>query len=133
MNGASVKVYSKLYDGNKQLSKNFKVREFACNDGSDAVFVSQALVDILQAVRDHFEKPVTITSAYRTPDYNLRVDGSKYSQHTYGLAADIKVTGVEPSTVASFVEKLLGESGGVGRYGTFTHVDVRKPKTRWRG
>ena len=43
MNGATVKVYSKAKDGSRQLSAHFKVREFACHDGSDTIFVSDAL------------------------------------------------------------------------------------------
>lgn len=48
MNGATVKVYSLAKDGSKQLSAHFKVREFACSDGSDAVFISPELVEILK-------------------------------------------------------------------------------------
>jgi hypothetical protein len=59
MNGADVRAYSRKYDGNKYVSKNFKVKEFACLDGSDAIFISPALVEILQQIRDHFDKPET--------------------------------------------------------------------------
>ena len=53
MNGATVKVYSKAKDGNTKLSANFKVREFACLDGTDTIFVSDELVNItLSAVSD---------------------------------------------------------------------------------
>ena len=40
MNGATVKVYSKAKDGSKALSANFKVREFACSDGTDTIFIA---------------------------------------------------------------------------------------------
>ena len=59
------KKYSKAKDGNKQLSTNFKVREFACKDGSDAILIDDELVKLLQKIRDHFGKPVVINSAYR--------------------------------------------------------------------
>ena len=133
MNGVSVKAYSLERDGSKFLSEHFRVREFACKDGSDPIFIAPSLVETLQKVRDHFGKPVTITSAFRTQKHNEAVGGTKYSQHLYGTAADIKVSGVAPNTVATYVEKLLGNSGGVGRYSSFTHVDVRKQKSRWRG
>ena len=45
MNGSKVRAYSKAKDGGVQLTKNFKVREFACRDGSDAIFISMDLVD----------------------------------------------------------------------------------------
>ena len=129
----TVNVYSKAKNGNVKLSKNFKVREFACSDGSDPVFISPKLVEVLQNIRDHFGKPVTINSAYRTVTKNKQVGGATYSQHLYGTAADISVKGVLPSAVADYAEKLLANYGGVGRYSTFTHVDVRETKSRWKG
>lgn len=129
-----VKVYSLASEGAKQITLHFKVREFACSDGSDVVFVSTSLVDILEAIRVHFGRPVTITSGYRTVSYNASLkNSSKKSQHCNGLAADIKVAGVSPAAVADYAEQLLGSHGGVGRYSTFTHIDVRADKSRWRG
>ena len=133
MNGATVKAYSKAKDGNKNLTANFKVREFACKDGSDVIFISDGLVQVLQAIRSHFGKPVTINSAYRTPAYNKKVGGETYSQHQYGTAADIVVSGVSPAEVAAYAETLLIGTGGIGVYSTFTHIDVRKVKSRWKG
>ena len=129
----AIRAYSVAKDGTKQLSANFKVREFRCQDGSDPVFVDSDLVTILQKVRDHFGKAVTITSAFRTASHNKKVGGATYSQHCYGKAADIKVSGVAPSKVAEYVETLMPNTGGIGRYSTFTHVDVRATKSRWNG
>ena len=133
MNGAKVRVYSKAKDGNTALTKNFKVREFACSDGTDVIFISMDLVEVLQKIRDHFGKPVNINSAYRTPAKNKAVGGAAYSQHLYGLAADISIAGVSPKSVADFAETLLPKSGGIGIYQSFTHVDVRTAKSRWKG
>ena len=133
MNGRTVRVYSKAKCGAQAVSDNFKVREFACKDGSDVVFISAELVEILQKIRNHFGLPVTINSGYRTPAYNKKVDGAAYSQHLYGAAADISIKGVSPKTVAAYAETLLPKSGGIGIYGSFTHVDVRAAKSRWKG
>lgn len=129
----TVNAYSKKKDGNKKLSTNFRVKEFACTDGSDPIFVAPELVTVLQKIRNHFGKTVTITSAYRTPTKNKAVGGTTYSQHQYGTAADIKVKGVTPKKVAQYAEKLLPNKGGIGVYSTFTHIDVRSTKSRWNG
>lgn len=129
----TINAYSKAKDGNKKLSTNFKVKEFACTDGSDPIFIDSDLVNVLQKIRAHFGKAVTITSAYRTPAKNKAAGGETYSQHLYGKAADIKVNGVTPKKVAAYAETLLKNKGGIGIYSTFTHIDVRGTKSRWNG
>lgn len=131
MNGAVVHAYSKAKDGAVQLTANFKVREFACQDGSDTLFVSTELAKVLQKIRAHFGKPVTINSAYRTDIHNGGVGGSPTSQHKYGLAADIVVQGVAPKEVAKYAETVLGGKGGIGLYQWGVHVDVRAKRSRW--
>jgi uncharacterized protein YcbK (DUF882 family) len=131
MNGATVKVYSRAKDGLTKLSNNFKVNEFACSDSTDTIFISPELVTLLQKIRDHFGKPVTINSAYRTETKNKAVGGATYSQHKYGMAADITISGVTPLQVAQYAQTLLPSSGGIGLYKSFTHCDVRKTKSRW--
>ena len=127
-----VKVYSLKAEGSRQITPHFKVREFACSDGSDVVFVAPSLVDILEAIRVHFGRPVTITSGYRTVSYNAGLkNSSKKSQHCNGLAADIKVEGHTPKEVYDYACSLLGDHGGVGIYNTFVHVDVRAVKSRF--
>ena len=133
MNGATVKVYSKAKDGSKALSANFKVREFACSDGTDTIFIAPALVTVLQQIRGHFKAPVTINSGYRTESKNKAVGGATYSQHKYGTAADIVVKGIAPAKVAEYAETILVGMGGIGIYKSFTHIDVRKIKSRWKG
>lgn len=133
MAGQVVKVYSKAKEGSIKLSKNFTVKEFACSDGTDTVFISLALVNLLQKIRDHFGKAVIINSAYRTEAHNKSIGGATYSQHKYGLAADIHINGVTPKEIAAYVETLLPTSGGIGIYKSFVHIDVRRVKSRWNG
>lgn len=135
-----LEVFSLAKDGGRRLSANFTVREFACRDGSDPVFVDSELVRVLQSIRDYFGKPVVITSAYRTAAHNKAVGGAKYSQHCYGRAADIRVAGVTVEQLAAYAEKLLPDTGGIGRYPVrsgrptgWVHVDVRPNKSRWTG
>ena len=133
MNGETVRVYSKAKNGAVKLSANFKVSEFACKDGSDTVFISPYLVMVLQKIRDHFAKPVIITSAYRNDAYNKKVSGADFSQHKYGMAADIYISGVSPEKIAAHVETIMPNCGGIGIYSSFVHVDVRTARARWNG
>ena len=130
-----IHAYSKAASGGKQLSAQFKVREFACRDGSDAVLVAPRLVMVLESIRTHFGAAVTINSGYRTPQYNAKVGGVAHSQHCYGTAADITVKGQTPEAVAAYVRQLMPDWGGVGVYSQkgFTHIDVREAKADWTG
>ena len=132
MNGATVKVYSLAKDGGKQITPHFKVREFRCYDGSDTIFVSQELVEVLEKIRVHFGKAVNINSGYRTETHNKKNGGAAYSQHKYGLAADISIRGVTPKQIAAYAETLLPGTGGIGIYRSFTHIDVRATRSRWK-
>lgn len=130
----AIKAYSLAKDGEKSLSANFRVKEFACKDGSDPIFVDSDLVKLLQKIREHFGKPVNINSAFRTASHNAKQKkASRYSQHLYGKAADIWIKGVSVDALAAYAETLLPDRGGIGRYYTdnFVHVDVRAAKSRW--
>ena len=130
-----INAYSLKKDGGKKLSSNFLVKEFACKDGSDAVFVAPRMVMVLQSIRSHFGKPVNIHSGYRTLPYNTKVGGVEDSQHTYGTAADISINGVSVADVAAYARSIMPDWGGVGIYKKqgFVHVDVRETRADWNG
>ena len=133
MDGTEVKSYSVAKNGKQKLAPHFTVKEFACSDGTDTVFISDKLVDVLEKIRIHVGKAVYITSAYRTEAKNKAVGGATYSQHKYGTAADIYVVGMKQENLAKIAEKYLPNTGGIGIYGSFVHVDVRPQKSRWNG
>ena len=126
-----VNTYSLRTHKSVRLAANFTVGEFACKDGSDKVLVDSSLATVLQKIRNHFAKPVTITSAYRTSAYNKKIGGAANSQHVKGTAADIVIQGVAPIEVARYCEYLLPNSGGIGLYSGFVHIDVRTVRSRW--
>lgn len=131
--------YSLAKEGNKPLSANFRVGEFRCKDNSDEVLIDNELVRILQQIRNYFNKPVIIISAYRHQRYNTSIGGAKQSQHLFGTAADIRIDGIKPRLIAEYAESIMPNKGGIGLYEYspsagkpgFVHVDVRVNRSRW--
>jgi uncharacterized protein YcbK (DUF882 family) len=122
-----------------KVTANFNKEEFDCADGTQTpieVFNNVIeLAESLEVLRAHFNAPITINSAWRTATYNRKVGGAVNSQHLSGKASDVVVSGVPPEEVANAIEFLiecgLMKEGGVGRYDTFTHYDIRGTKARW--
>ena len=44
---------------------------------------------IFEPIRNHFNKPIHISSGYRSKELNAKIGGAKNSQHTVGQAIDI--------------------------------------------
>ena len=124
-----------FYGINKMLSKHFKKIEFACKDkcglGLNDGDVNPELIEALEDVREHFGKPVIINSGLRCKKYNAKVNGAPKSQHQYGTAADIRVQGVSPADVHKYLVNRYPGKYGIGKYNTFTHIDVREGMARW--
>ena len=130
------------------MTKNFKLKEFECNDGSKMPLeVYENVIKLanqLQFLRDYTGRPITINSAYRSPDYNKKIGGAhkiingervETSQHVFGKAADITIQSLKPAEVFMIIEELIDMGhmlqGGLGLYDTFVHYDIRRTKARW--
>lgn len=124
-----------LAQGDKQLSPHFKLYEFASRKfgggRENKLVLHPALIVNLERLREKVRAKYPgaicqVNSGYRTAAWNKNIGGETQSRHMYGLAADIvfKVGGksVPPSVVATIAESM--NFGGVGRYNTFTHVDI---------
>ena len=129
---SNIKTFSKKKDGGTRLAAHFTVSEFASKDGADEVKIDLLLVQHLETIRQHFGKPVTVNSGYRTPAHNAAVGGVKGSYHVKGMAADIVVQGVKSKDVAQYAESL--KIGGIGWYekSNFVHIDTRSGCVRWK-
>lgn len=122
-----------------QLSKNFSKSEFMCSCGcempKEVLNNVQKLANQLQIIRNKVNVPITINSAYRCPKHNSIIGGAKSSQHLQGKASDIVIEGYSNDDVADLIEELIASGdilqGGLGRYNSFTHYDIRKTKARW--
>ena len=122
-----------------QLTENFSLHEFDCNDGTpvpDGLLHNvEALAEQLQILRDYLKEPVRINSAYRHANYNKRIGGAPDSMHLRAMAADITVKSKTPKQVKAIIERLIKAKklkfGGIGLYAGFVHVDIRQAYARW--
>ena len=101
------------------LSKNFTLSEMVKsetalrhdmdNAPSQEVIsnLQELAVNVLQPVRDHFDKGVKVNSGYRSPDVNAKVGGSRTSDHCRGMAADIEIPGVPNAELAEWIKANL--------------------------
>ena len=114
-----------------KLSENFNSTEFDCKCGAacSSTLIDETLVALLQQIRNHFKKPIIITSGYRCAAHNKEVGGATNSYHTKGQAADIVVYGVSPQEVAKYAESIGIK--GIGLYDSFVHIDTRTSKSFW--
>ncbi len=60
---------------------------------------------VLQPVREHFGKPVMISSGYRSPALCEAIGSSTKSQHARGEAADFEIHGVDNKELATWISK----------------------------
>ena len=83
--------------------------------------LKNALIRLAQS----WGQTLTITSAYRSPEYNLKVGGKDKSEHKNGKAVDVTMTGYSNSDRARFIESAINSGlTGIGVYDTFIHVDI---------
>lgn len=103
--------------------------------GSGEMNMSRLLVKYLDEVRREYGGAITITSGYRTPQYNSTLNGSvEDSAHIYGLAADITFNNFDDNfgEVVGLLKKYFKRIGThMGR--KFIHVDLdsSKPDAEW--
>ena len=85
------------------------------------------LIDVLEWLREkNGTTGVLINSWYRDSHYNAAVGGVAHSMHLTLGAADIVKVGWTPSDVADLLEGHAAKTLlGIGRYKSFTHVDIR--------
>jgi hypothetical protein len=92
-----------------------------------------AVVKVADEARHRLGKPLRINSAYRSPAYNRAISGASRSVHVQGGALDLSGS---PATLHRILTQMRREGlfrGGIGRYKTFTHVDVRGRDADWQG
>lgn len=110
--------------------KYFKLKEFDSPDEPGSGFnMSEEILSMLDAARKIYNKPIKITSGYRTEAHNKKVGGVANSSHLKGLAADIACSG---SRNRYEMIKALLKVGfkRIGVANSFIHVDIDKNKSQ---
>ena len=73
------------------------------------------------------ERPIRVTSGYRSPQINAGIGGSKSSQHMKGMAADIKVPGLLPQDVfVKLITSNLIYDQVILEFDTWVHVSYNR-------
>lgn len=126
-----------------KLTNNFNLSEFKCKCKNcvmppTVLYNIKIVAENLQILRDYVGVPVRINSAYRCKEHNKAIGGSSRSQHILGKAADITIDGFTADEVYDTVQNLRRNPSlkgvifqGLGRYNTFTHLDIRQKYTTW--
>ena len=101
------------------LSKNFSLEELtksqtATRKGIDntpspthQANLKSLCASILQPVRDHFERVVSVSSGYRSPELCVAIGSKTTSQHAKGEAADFEIFGVSNKELADYIHEHL--------------------------
>jgi len=121
-----------------KLSEHFTLEEFEASSYAARKTLSNVMdrhareratklvTEILEPLRAHFDSPVILDSGYRSPQVNVGVGGSVSSQHVRGEAADIRVLGVSPYDVATWLvdESDLMYDQAIHEYRSWVHVSL---------
>ena len=112
-----------LKRSNGQTTPYFTVGEFKCEHCNVSFPVDDKLVDVLHGIRVYFGKPVYITSGYRCYTQNKIDGGAEYSNHLYGRAADIWISGVTMAQVVNYA-KTIGAGADTYYANGYAHIAV---------
>ena len=98
-----------------RLSQNFTLAEMIKsqtaerkginnNPNEDNIENLQRLCEhILQPVREHYGKVVSVSSGFRSPELCVAIGSSVTSQHASGQAADFEIYGVSNKELADYI------------------------------
>ena len=61
-------------------------------------------LNVLQPIRSYFNKPVTVSSGFRSCELCIAINSSINSQHTKGEAADIEIIGLDNKELFDYIK-----------------------------
>lgn len=115
-------------------TRHFNFSEFQSKDGAGFSGGRVGSAEVRENVRRLMYKleavrakaggaAITVNSGFRSVNHNSNVGGASNSQHMYGIAADIVISGRSVSQTIGYAQ--TSGFSGIIRYSTFTHVDSR--------
>ena len=102
-----------------QLSKNFSLIELTKSQTADRKGIDNTpspehqenlkslCTSILQPIRDHFSRVVSVSSGYRSPALCEAIGSKSTSQHARGEAADFEIFGLSNKVLADYIDETL--------------------------
>jgi len=102
-----------------KLSANFKLSELTKSQTAERKGINnnpssgqidnlrELCMNVLQPIRSNFDKPVIISSGYRSAELCIEIGSSIHSQHTKGQAADLEVPGIDNKELATWIKNNL--------------------------
>lgn len=116
---AGVNTYAKLNGSTptpsgKYTCKYFKDSEFTCKCGCGLNLQKNGIKKIADEIREHFGKPMIITSGTRCAKHNKGVGGVSNSWHLKGNAFDFVINGVSANELYAYTQKIVNR--GSARY-----------------
>jgi hypothetical protein len=97
------------------LTANFSLHELTKSDTAlrlnldntpgpvETEYMKLLAENVLQPIRDHFQKGVKVNSGFRSIETNQATGGSRTSDHCKGQAADIEIPGVANADLAQWI------------------------------
>lgn len=123
-------IITETYKKDRQLSPHFALHEFLCKDGSKTVKWSEETIALLEEIFTRCAKvsKAIVTSGYRTPEYSVKVGGTKDDGHTVGIAVDVKwydrQNHIIPPKYIACIAQDVGFMG-IGIMSNSIHLDTR--------
>ena len=102
-----------------QLSQNFSLIELTKSQTAERKGIDNTpspehqenlkllCTSILQPIRDHFSRVVSVSSGYRSPALCEAIGSKTTSQHARGEAADFEIFGLSNKTLADYIDSEL--------------------------
>ena len=102
------------------LTKNFSLKELTSSQTAERKGIDNTpstehqenlkrlCESVLQRVRDHFERVVSVSSGYRSPELCTAIGSKTTSQHAKGEAADFEIFGISNKELADWINENLG-------------------------